>query len=363
MTNGNIIFTRKDTAELVDRPMPEPKAGEVRVRLVRSCISSGTERANLTGVPDNAVGVFTDPDKATVTFPRRGGYSSSGIVDAVGEGVAGLKEGDRVAMSWTFHAQFVCVPAERAYPIPGNVSFADAAFAHISTFPMAAIRKCRLEIGEPSLVMGQGVLGQIAVMLLRAGGAAPIVAADPDAGKRETALRLGADYAFDPLAPDFAGRVKEVCRGGRKALEGNVDDDGAKVVVEVTGSGGALDTALDAAAPFARLALLGCTRDSNFTVNYYRKVHARGVTMVGAHTSARPSHESAAGWLTTRDDACAFLRLLSLGRISLKGFVAETHKPRECAEVYARLAKGGAFPVVQFDWTSQTSQNHGTSRT
>lgn len=362
MTNENIIFTRKDTAELVDRPMPVPKTGEVRVRLVRSCISSGTERANLTGVPDNAVGIFTDPDKATVTFPRQSGYSSSGIVDAVGEGVAGLKAGDRVSMSWTVHAQYVCVPAERAYLIPDNVSFADAAFAHISTFPMAAIRKCRLEIGEPSLVMGQGVLGQIAVMLLKAGGAAPIVAADPDAGKRETALRLGADYAFDPLAADFAVRVKEVCRGGRKALEGNVDD-GAKVIIEVTGNGGALNTALDAAAPFARLALLGCTRDSNFTVNYYRKVHARGVTMVGAHTAARPSHESAAGWWTTRDDACTFLRLLSLGRISLKGFVAETHAPQECTEVYARLAKGGAFPVVQFDWTSQTSKDSQTSRT
>ena len=361
--NLNIVFTKKDTAELVERVMPEPGKGQVRVRLVRSCISSGTERANLTGVPDNAVGVFTDPDKATVTFPRQGGYSSCGVVDAVGEGVADLKCGDRVSMSWTVHAQYVCVPAARAYPIPEGVSFEDAAFAHISTFPMAAIRKCRLEIGEPALVMGQGVLGQIAVMLLKAGGAAPVVAADPDAGKRETALRLGADYAFDPLASDFAARVKEVCRGGRKALEGNVDDDGAKVIVEVTGNGGALNTALDAAAPFARLALLGCTRDSNFTVNYYRKVHARGVTMVGAHTAARPSYESAAGWWTTRDDACTFLRLLSLGRISLKGFVAEVHRPQDCAAVYARLAKGGAFPTVQFDWTVQTSQTSQTSQT
>ena len=351
MTNTNIVFTKKDTAELVDRPMPEPKSDEVRVRLVRSCISSGTERVNLTGVPDNAVGVFTDPDKATVTFPRQGGYSSCGVVDAVGEDVVGLKAGDRVAMSWTVHAQYVCVPAERAYLIPENVSFADAAFAHISTFPMAAIRKCRLEIGEPALVMGQGVLGQIAVMLLKAGGAAPVIAADPDAAKRETALRLGADFAFDPLAPGFAEKVKAVARGGRKALEGNVDDDGAKVIIEVTGNGGALNMALDAAAPFARLALLGCTRDSNFTVNYYRKVHARGVTMVGAHTAARPSCESAAGWWTTRDDARTFLRLLSLGRISLEGFVAETHRPQDCADVYRRLARGGAFPTVQFDWT------------
>ena len=48
----SILFTKKDTAELVDEPMPEPKPGEVRVRVVRSCISGGTERAKLIGIPD-----------------------------------------------------------------------------------------------------------------------------------------------------------------------------------------------------------------------------------------------------------------------------------------------------------------------
>lgn len=53
---------------------------------------------------------------------------------------------------------------------------------------------------------------------------------------------------------------------------------------------------------------------------------------------------------TERDDALAFLRLVALGRIDLAGFVRETHSPKECGEVYARLAKDGAFPVVQFNW-------------
>ena len=44
------------------------------------------------------------------------------------------------------------------------------------------------------------------------------------------------------------------------------------------------------------------------------------------------------------------LRLVALGRVSLDGFVEEVHSPSECGEVYSRLAKGGAFPVVQFDW-------------
>ena len=350
MTNRNIVFTGPNTAEIVERPMPTAKPGEVVVRLVRSCVSSGTERANLTGVPDNATGIFNTCPDDQVTWPRQGGYSSAGYVEAVGAGVATVKPGDRVAMSWTVHSDFVSVPESQVYPIPENVSFEQAALAHISTFPMAAVRKCRLEIGESALVMGQGVLGKIAVMLLKAAGAVPIIAADPVEAKRAEALRIGADYAFDPLAPDFAERVRAVTDTGRKAIWRRVEDRGAKVAIEVTGNGPALDTALDAVAPFARVALLGCTRDSNFTINYYRKVHGRGVTLIGAHTLARPDVESSGGWWTTRDDAQAYLRLVALGRLDMSGFVSEVHPVSEAPHVYARLAKGGAFPVVQFDW-------------
>ena len=347
----SILFTEKNKAELVEEAKPEPKAGEVVVRLVRSCISSGTERANLTGVPDGATGIFGDENDTHVTWPRRGGYSSSGVVESTGEGVTSVKPGDRVAMSWSWHKQYMSLPENQVYRIPRNVSFQDAAFAHISTFPSAAIRKCRLEFGESAIVMGLGVLGQLAVKLLRAAGAAPVIAADPVMGKREEALALGADFAFDPLAPDFAAQVKAVTESDRRTHMGRKPDVGAKVAIEVTGNGAALNSVLDAVAPFARVALLGCTRDSNFTINYYRKVHAQGVSLIGAHTMARPDAESSNGWWTTRDDAQSFLKLLSLGRVSLDGFVAEVHSPEECGEVYARLAVGGAFPVVQFDWT------------
>ena len=105
--NRNIIFTKKDTAELVEKPMPEVGPGQVRVKLVRSTVSSGTERANVTGC--NVVSIWDPPD-APVVWPRQSGYSSSGVVDAVGEGVASVKPGDRVAMSWTTHAEYVVVP-------------------------------------------------------------------------------------------------------------------------------------------------------------------------------------------------------------------------------------------------------------
>jgi len=348
MKRTAIVFTRPGTAELVEEELAAPQAGEVLVRLVRSCISSGTARANVTGVPDAGVGIFAKAEG--VTWPRRCGYSSAGVVESLGAGVEGLSVGDRVALSWSVHASHVVLPAAQVYRIPDNVSDEAAAWTHIATFPMAAIRKCRLEIGEGALVMGQGVLGQIAVKLLCAAGATPVIAADPVSAKRTQALKLGADAALDPTAPDFAAQAKALCRGERSVMRSMAATDGPKVAIEVTGVGAALGQALDAVAPYARIALLGCTRNSNFSIDYYHKVHGRGVTLVGAHTLARNEHESAPGWWTERDDARAFLRLLALGRLSLEGFTDEVYAPVDCGSAYARLAAGGPFPNVQFDW-------------
>ena len=346
--NRNIIFTKENTAELGEKPMPEPGAGQVRVRLVRSTVSSGTERANVTGC--NVVSILDPPD-APVVWPRQGGYSSSGIVDAIGEGVKTVKVGDRVAMSWTLHSEYVVVPEDRVYKLPDCVSFEAGALAHIATFPMAAIRKCRLELGESAIVMGQGVLGQLAVMLLKGAGAAPVIAADPIPERREIALRLGADLALDPTAPDFREKVLAACPLEDKGIYTGERACGVKVAIEVTGVGAGLDSVLDVMAPMGRVALLGCTRNSNFSIDYYHKVHGRGVALLGAHTWARPLNESSPGLFTHRDDAKTFLKLLSFGRMSVDGFVSDVRSPAECGEVYARLAKGGAFPTTQFDWT------------
>lgn len=328
-----IVFTQPGVAELIEKEVESPKADEVQVRLAVSTISSGTERANLIGDPNvgpNSVGA--------VSFPRILGYSSSGVVEAVGENVTDLKVGDRVAMSWTTHTQVLNVNRECVYKLPENVSFNDGALLHISIFPLAAIRKCRLEIGESAIVMGMGVLGLVAIPLLKAAGAVPIIAVDPVPEKREKALKVGADYALDPLSDDFTKTVKEITYGG------------AKVGIEVTGIGAGLDGILDCMAHFGRVALLGCTRNKEFTIDYYRKVHGPGITLVGAHTLARPQYESSNGWWTQRDDIMAALKLTEMGRIKLSDIIDEVHSPVEAPKVYTRLANHKSFPMVQFDW-------------
>ncbi len=330
----SIVFTEPSVAELLDEQIPAVGNGQVLVKLLRSTVSAGTERANLIGDP-NVSPVKGQP----VSFPRRSGYSSVGTVVSVGAGVTSVVPGDRVAISWSSHSEYCVVQESRVYKLPDGVSDGAAALVHIATFPLAAIRKCRLEVGESALIMGLGVLGLVSIGLLRAAGAVPIVAVDPVPEKRELALKLGADYALDPFAEGFAEKAVELTGGG------------ADVVIEITGNGGGLDMALDCIKRFGRLALLGCTRNSDFTIDYYRKVHGRGITMIGAHTMARPQLQSSPGWWTERDDAIAVIRMLSLGRINFDVLVEELYSPVEAHAVYARLAKDRSFPIVQFDWS------------
>lgn len=332
MNARQIQFTEPRVAQLIDVECPQPLPGQVQVRLAVSSISSGTERANLIGDPN-----IDSTRPGSVRFPRVMGYSSAGTVTAVGEGVEEYKIGDRVALAWSKHSELINMDTVNVHHI-GAIPFEEAALWHISTFPLAAIRKCALEVGESAIVMGMGVLGQMAVKLLRVAGAAPIIAVDPVAEKRERALQLGADFALDPFALGFAAEAKRLTGGG------------ANVAIEVTGNGGALDGVLDCMARFGRVALLGCTRDSNFTIDYYRKVHGPGITLIGAHTNARPKTESHSGWWTHRDDLQAVKKLYECGRLEFASMVEETHSPAVCGEVYARLARESAFPLVQFDW-------------
>ena len=335
MKTQSIVFTAPGVAELLTEEVKAMGPRDVVVRLRLSTISSGTERANVSGeVNVNATRVIPEAH-----FPRRAGYSAVGDVVAVGGEVTRAGVGDRVIVRWGHHTQYICVDEDHVHKLTGEkVSDQAAALMFIATFPLAAIRKCHLEIGESALVMGQGVLGQLAVPLLRAAGAAPVIAADPVAAKREKALALGADYALDPNDEHFAQTVKELTGGG------------VKVAIEVTGFGQALDQALDCMARMGRVALLGCTRHSDFTIDYYHKVHGPGVTLIGAHTMARPKAESAPGLWTDDDDLGALVRLTEHGRLNFEPLVQETHSPAEAPEIYRRLVEEKAFPVVQFDW-------------
>ncbi len=333
-----IVFTRLNTAELLEVPRRLPGDNEVCVKTMVSTISCGTERANITG---NLNIAGQAPPQKEAKFPRYGGYSSAGYVVAKGKNVQSVEIGDRVVVYWGQHKQYNTINEYNVVKITDDrISFSEAAISFIGTFPLAAVRKTRVEAGENALVMALGILGQLAVQFMHVSGACPVIAADPVEGRRREALRRGADYALDPLAPGFAEKVRELTDGGVNAC------------IEVTGVGAGFDEALDCMAKFGRIALLGCTRDPNFTIDYYRKIHCPGITVIGAHTRARPDYESHDGYFTHRDDIKAILKLCAGGRVNLKDIVGEVDSPEDCTEVYDRMIHDRDFPTVtQFDWT------------
>ena len=335
MNTKQIIFTKPYVAELLDAECLPPKEREVTVCLEYSAISSGTEKANLIGMRN---GIRVSEDQEAI-FPRTVGYSAAGIVTATGADVKSVNVGDRVIVFWGKHKKNITVSENNVLKIPDEVTSPEASMALISTFPLAAIRKVKLEIGESAMVMGLGILGIFAIQELRAAGAYPVIAVDPIKERRDFALKMGADFALDPKDDNFTKNVIDLSRGG------------VNVCVEVTGLGEGLIQALDCMKRFGRVALLGCTRSSKFEIDYYGKVHGRGISLIGAHTMARPKSESSPGLWTDRDDLTAVLDLIKGKRLNFKDMICEIHSPIEARQVYERLASDKNFPVgVLFDW-------------
>lgn len=334
MITKQIVFTDICKAELLDVECSAPSENEVTVELEYSAISSGTEKANFIGQRSSINSAEDEAPK----FPRTVGYSAAGTVTAVGEDVTDIKAGDRVIVFWGKHKKNITVKRSNVVKIPEGVSNKEAALLFIATFPLAAIRKTRLEIGESALVMGLGILGIFAVQLLRAAGAYPVIAADPIKERRELALKLGADIALDPTEDNFCEKVNDLTSG-------------VAVCIEVTGLGIGLVQALDCMKRMGRVALLGCTRSSKFEIDYYGKVHGRGISIIGAHTMVRPKQESSPGYWTEIDDLKTLLGLAVGGRLALEDMIFETCSPADAQAVYTRLAAEKNFPIgVLFDW-------------
>jgi threonine dehydrogenase-like Zn-dependent dehydrogenase len=167
-------------------------------------------------------------------------------------------------------------------------------------------------------------------------GAGLVTVIDPDPRRRDLALQSGADVVLDP-----ATRAAETERSA------------AEVVIEASGHSSALPSAIKSARRGGRVALLGCTREADVPIDYYKDVHKRGITIIGAHNSARPGHDSSRGYWTREDDYLALARLISAGRLRLAPLIEQIVPATDAPGEYARLLSGQADQAagaVLFDW-------------
>lgn len=272
MKNKQIVFTEVHTAELLENELGTVGEGDVLVEMEYTVVSGGTERANLMGM-ENAGGN---------KFPKKLGYCGIGRVLEAGSSVTSVSCGDCVLVYHGTHGKYNIRPeADITRVEDDNITSLDAAFVIIASMGLGGVRKLELELGESAMVMGIGLLGIFAVQFLRLSGANPVIAVDLDQSRRELALRLSADYALDPSAEDFVERVMALTKGM-----------GVRATVEVTGASVAMKQALECSSYMGRISLLGCTRVSDCSVDYYKQVHRPGIKLIGAHNFVRPKVES-----------------------------------------------------------------------
>ena len=190
---------------LVEEDVPEPGPGEVLVENKITLISPGTE---LSGVPNMRANPKPDAK------PRRFGYSSAGVVTAVGEGCDDIAIGSELACmggGYALHSDYAVVPRNLTVPKPAEISFEDAAFAHLAATAMHALRRVDVTFGENFLVVGLGIVGQIAVRCGVLAGA-HVAAMDLLPMRRDVAADGGAGIVMGG-EDDVVEKVRAFTRG------------------------------------------------------------------------------------------------------------------------------------------------------
>src|SRR3990172_3843576 len=318
-----IVWPVAEVADCDSGRILGPAAGEAMVKVAFTMMSPGTERAQLLGL--------TNP---RINFPYSPGYSGSGEVVFVGRKVSGFKIGDRVA-GRIKHASLGVVEAQGLFRIPPEVSLEPAALIELGIIVLQGIRKACIKPGESVLVLGQGLIGQLANRLCRIAGGAPIVAVATSRSRAARALgKGGADEFFT---------VEELnCRGV---------NNGFDVVIEATGDGKVLPFANSLARAGGRVVLLGSPR-SLTSLNLGQGGCQPGLTLIGAHISGMPQRDRSHGQWTYRDEGQLFLDLLAQGRLSLDDLVTHRCVPSQAGEIYESLRVGDSGMITAiFDWS------------
>lgn len=207
------------TIRVPDVPAPQVEDGHVLVRTHASLVSAGTERYVIDMARKSLVGKALErPDlvrkvidkartegvteayrqaQGRLEEPQPLGYSAAGEVVDVGDGVDSLAVGDRVACTgsgYASHAELNRVPENLCAPLPDDLTFEEGAFAAIGGIALEGMRLGEPTLGEVWLVVGLGLIGQIAVQLLDASGCR-IVGVDLDPDRCEQAEDWGAHLA------------------------------------------------------------------------------------------------------------------------------------------------------------------------
>jgi predicted dehydrogenase/threonine dehydrogenase-like Zn-dependent dehydrogenase len=185
------------SGDMIIQEIPFPKLGKgmIMVKNHYSIISAGTEGSTVQAARKSLIGKAKEKPQQVKqvidTFKKQGpvqtyravmkkldaysplGYSCAGEVIEVGEDVTSFKVGDKVAcagVGYANHAEIVCVPVNLSVKLKNEVNLKDAAYNTLGAIAMQGIRQADMRVGESCVVIGLGLLGQLAALILKASG-------------------------------------------------------------------------------------------------------------------------------------------------------------------------------------------------
>ena len=220
-----IVKKGKVLAEQI--PAPSVSRGCVLIKVVNSCISAGTEISGVSNSgkslirraleqPENVkkvISMIKSDGIASVYAKVKGkldsgnptGYSLSGVVIAVGEGVSNFEIGERVAAAGAGlanHAEYVDVPKNLVMKMPQDMDFERACTVTLGGIAMQGVRRIDLRLGETCVVVGAGILGLLAVQMLKISGVR-VAVSDFDDRRLQIAKECGAELVINPSRDDL----------------------------------------------------------------------------------------------------------------------------------------------------------------
>jgi NADPH2:quinone reductase len=325
-----------------EKELPKPGPGQLLLEAEYSSISPGTEYNLMAG--------------NVQTLPQNIGYSMIASVVDVGEGVSDYKVGDLVAAT-AQHASHLILDEKVVTPAPKGIDMEQAAFFILAHTAMYGIRRSKIQLGEPVVVLGQGMVGSLVAQLAKLAGACPVIVTDVDDNRLEHSKAMGVDYAINTKThPDELKKVIDSLGMG-----------GVPVVLEATGAREPLETAFEIVGEQGRVMMLSTIyspEDGSPDLKFYEiliNLTMKGATLIGGYVNSKPfslkrydltmkvqwppilvdepsRFVSSNAW-TSDEDIRVILNLIKYGSLNIKPLISHRFTPAQVPEAYEKVWK------------------------
>jgi len=356
---------------LVESPAPMLSTKSLKIATNVSLISAGTERMlvnfgkssyiekarqqpeKVRMVIDKVItdGLKTTYDsvKSKLSQPIPLGYSNVGVVQEISSEVSGFKIGDRVVSNGP-HADIVCVKKNLCARIPDCVDDDSAAFTIVGSIALQGVRLAKPSLGESFVVIGAGLIGLIAIQLLKANGC-NVLAIDLDEAKLDLAAKFGAETCNPGTGGDVLSHASAFSRG--RGVDG-------VIIAASTQSNEPIKQAAQICRVRGRVVLVGVVGLNLDRADFYEKEINFQVSCSYGPGRYDSSYEDDGNdypigyvrWTEQRNFE-AFLDLLASGAINVKSLISSRFDFTHASEAYNELSSNEASLGILLDYGTE----------